>query len=261
MNVIKTLTNMNRPKENLPDWHGISVEDMSSFQIIALLTNGIITPANMIDAASLLGERAANKAILDGHRQMVGSGTDIDAFLAGASLKLMGLMSEFPLSLVDKADGVVANLTGTKSPLGEAVDGTRDFFATWIKIKTRLQIGEITPLQAASLGLPKILNAAVATHAKFGNGEFHTSLGGKIGEVAAVGSVALADLVEIYGTKLQIKGVESGVMPHEAIRTDFLEDDPTYAALDNLKKITFISQFTGRVAASAINLVKSGRKS
>ena len=247
---------MNRPKENLPDWYGISVKDMNSFQVTASLTDGLITPANLIDAASLLGERAANKAILDGHRRMVEAGNNRDEFLAGADLKSIGLMSGFPLSLVDKADGVVANLTGTKSPLGEAVDGTRDFIATWIKIQTRLRIGEITPLQAASLGLPKIINATIATHEKFGKGEFHTSLGGKIGEAAAVGSVVLADIVELHGTKLRIKGVKAGVMPHEVMSPEFLEDNPSYDTLAKMKDAAFTSQFTGRLAVSLLSLVK-----
>src|SRR4051794_15939162 len=89
------------------DWKRLPAAERNSWQRLAARTQGIVTPANLI---SLGGAAVVFYGLyLIAHSQIV---TGILTVLAGRA--------------ADIIDGYIAHRTGTKSPLGEAVDVTID---------------------------------------------------------------------------------------------------------------------------------------
>lgn len=86
-----------------PDWELVRHTERNDWQQLAAQTGGIVTPGNILSALGLL-------FVLFGAAGIVG-----DRLWFGFTALLVG-------RLFDIADGMVASRTGTKSPLGEAVD-------------------------------------------------------------------------------------------------------------------------------------------
>lgn len=101
--------NLHTPQDN-PDWEQAASGGAAIWQQLALVTRGIITPGNIL---SILGLAA----VVWGAWQLSGSHWEF-----GLCLIAIG-------RLADLADGYVAELTKTKSRLGEAVDATCDKLA------------------------------------------------------------------------------------------------------------------------------------
>jgi len=93
------------------DWRGLKPGDMNRWQRLAAASHGLATPGNAI---SLLGLVLVTVGILLAVREEAG---------LGAGLIVLGRLG-------DLADGYIADKTGTKSPLGEAVDATIDKIVT-----------------------------------------------------------------------------------------------------------------------------------
>jgi phosphatidylglycerophosphate synthase len=89
------------------DWHNVPASKQNFWQRLAVRTSGIVTPANMISVGGGLLGAAGLVAIANSHGEL------------GVTLLIIG-------RLADIADGAIAQATGTKSPLGEAVDATID---------------------------------------------------------------------------------------------------------------------------------------
>jgi phosphatidylglycerophosphate synthase len=90
-----------------PDWAPVPSKDRNIWQRVAAGTNGLVTPGNAISVVGFLLVLTGATAVL--LRQL-----------------LLAFWCIVVGRLADLADGVVADRTGTKSPLGEAVDATLD---------------------------------------------------------------------------------------------------------------------------------------
>lgn len=101
------------PKTNLhragkrPDWELISPHHRNLWQKLAAATGGLITPSNAVSIAGIVLVGYGLLDILNGKL-------------------LTGLLWIAAGRLADIADGLLAQKTGTKSPLGEALDVSID---------------------------------------------------------------------------------------------------------------------------------------
>lgn len=91
----------------VPDWANVAPEKRNKWQIVAAATKGVVTPGNAVSFIGLALVTAGFVAVMQ------------HALRVGLWLIVLG-------RLCDLADGLAANRTGTKSPLGEAVDASFD---------------------------------------------------------------------------------------------------------------------------------------
>lgn len=89
------------------DWVSIAGDRRTIWQHIAARTNGIITPGNVVSIAGLVFVLSGIYMVIQGQ------------YVSGFFWVGLGRSA-------DIADGIVAHRTGTKSPLGEAVDAAID---------------------------------------------------------------------------------------------------------------------------------------
>ena len=108
-----------------PDWEEIKLGKRTLFQRLAAVTHGVITPANAITLIGFVVLLYGLGAILERD------------YLLGLTLIVMG-------RLLDIADGLAAEATHTKSPLGELFDATID------KVGTVLTVVVLVVAQVAS---------------------------------------------------------------------------------------------------------------
>lgn len=142
------------------DWEQIEVTEQNIFQKVASKTNGVITPANLISLAGLT-------LTIQGARN-ISKKNDTKALVQ------IGLGRA-----LDVVDGYVADKTGTKSPLGEAVDATFDKLAvaSCLPALRRRQI--INRKFAGALAVQNLANSALTIVAKLRNQEIHPDKSGK----------------------------------------------------------------------------------
>lgn len=98
--------NLHRATDH-PDWEDVSAANRNDWQRLAVATNGLLTPANLLSAAGFAVASAGLVRVAQGD------------FWTGAVLLVIG-------RLADAVDGYAADATGTKSPLGETVDAALD---------------------------------------------------------------------------------------------------------------------------------------
>jgi phosphatidylglycerophosphate synthase len=98
-----------------PDWEKIPASKRTAIQKIAATTGGYLTPANVITIIGFGIVLYGLANILNGQ------------YWTGLLLLAFG-------RLLDVADGIVADKTGTKSPLGEIFDAVADKFETLFTI-------------------------------------------------------------------------------------------------------------------------------
>jgi phosphatidylglycerophosphate synthase len=98
---------MNMHRAISPDWKTVDKSEQNQFQAVAEATNGVVTPANVVSLTGLA-------LVCDGSRRIIKGQTKSGIVEIGIGRAL------------DLIDGVVADKTGTKSPLGAAVDATFD---------------------------------------------------------------------------------------------------------------------------------------
>lgn len=97
------------------DWEKVSPANYNTFQKIAAATKGIVSPANVITVVGLGIVFYGLVTLLQGN------------YLLGLVLLAVG-------RLLDIVDGIVAESTGTKSPLGELFDAAADKIGTILTI-------------------------------------------------------------------------------------------------------------------------------
>src|SRR5260370_1427998 len=98
---------MNLHHADKPDWEKQPPDSWNVWQRLAARTQGVITPANFVSLAGVA---------------MVITGLvliTVNSVLLGTLLVIIGRMA-------DILDGIVAEMTHTKSPLGELIDATID---------------------------------------------------------------------------------------------------------------------------------------
>jgi phosphatidylglycerophosphate synthase/diacylglycerol kinase family enzyme len=148
-----------------PDWQLVPSGQWNSWQRIAARTAGVVTPANVLSVAGIIivGWGAAYL-----HQQ---------SFLNGLFLVALG-------RLADVFDGIVAEVTGTKSPLGEALDAALDKLAILLVLVIFVE-QNIIPLPAlAAIVTLHVLIALLGVIAKLRKREFHANQYGKLSMAA-----------------------------------------------------------------------------
>jgi len=98
-----------------PDWENIRISQQSAIQKLAAKTGGWLTPPNLITVIGLGIVVYGLACILN------------ESYWLGLVLLAIG-------RLLDIVDGVVADKTGTKSPLGETFDAVADKIGTLLTI-------------------------------------------------------------------------------------------------------------------------------
>ena len=156
---------MNLHTAKRPDWVGQPVENLNRFQQMADKTKGFVTPGNFITG---LGMGLVYSGTRDLSQQKILSGT----------LKI-GIGRT-----MDYFDGVVADKTKTKSPLGEAFDATADKLAIAM-VGPALYKNKLVPKTELSLVIAQnSVNAIYTIKAKNRGNEIHPSKYGKLATVS-----------------------------------------------------------------------------
>lgn len=144
-----------------PDWAAVPPAERNSWQRLAARTGGVITPGNSITMVGFILVLIGLVGIL---RQ---------AYWWGFALALAG-------RLCDILDGLAAEATGTKSPLGEALDATLDKVGGFIALLVFAVAGVISPLVLALLLLPHLAITALALLARRRSVALHPLRTGKL---------------------------------------------------------------------------------
>lgn len=156
---IKMQRNMHRANKQA-DWELIDSSEHNIFQKVASKTKGVVTPANAISVAGLI-------LTVQGARNIKKHNDKIAILQIGLGRAL------------DVVDGIVANKTGTKSPLGEAVDATFDKLAVASCLPPLYKRQIISRRFAGALAVQNLTNSALTVIAKTRGQEIHPDKAGK----------------------------------------------------------------------------------
>jgi phosphatidylglycerophosphate synthase len=144
-----------------PDWEKIPASKRTVIQKIAAATGGYVTPGNFITIIGFGVVLYGLLAILNGQ------------FWTGLLLLTSG-------RLLDVADGVVANITGTKSPIGEIFDAAADKFETLFTIAVII-VADITNLYVVvALIIPQVIIPMLIFYKKQKGIGIHPTRAGKL---------------------------------------------------------------------------------
>ena len=144
-----------------PDWATVDPQDYTFWQKIAASTHGYVTPGNITTVCGLT-------LVTIGLLQLVAS-----EYVAGGIFIVVG-------RLLDLVDGWLAELTQTKSPLGEVMDAAADKLETLGAIVVLLVV-EIAPLWVLlALVVPHLIIAGIAFMGRLWRLQLHPSRIGKI---------------------------------------------------------------------------------
>lgn len=167
-----------------PDWHKIHDAERTYVQKLAAHTRGVVTPANLISVIGL-GLVVYGLWLI----------TDNQIWL-GLAVVVVG-------RLLDLVDGLVAEATKTKSPLGELVDASVDKAATVLSVIALLVIEVASWWIIGVLILPQLLIALVSLVKRRRDVRLQPSLAGKLSMALVWVSVAgLLILHQVQGTGL-----------------------------------------------------------
>ena len=156
-----------------PDWAAVSAAERNVFQKMAAATGGIASPANIITIIGLGIVVYGLVAILQ------------QQFWLGLVLLIIG-------RLLDVVDGLVAEATHTKSPLGELFDAVADKIGTLLTIVVLLFAGITHWWVIMALVIPQLIITSVILYKKSKGIGIHPTRQGKLSMAAAwVGIVGL----------------------------------------------------------------------
>lgn len=142
------------------DWELTAKEKRNFWQRLAAATKGVVTPANV---TSVLGVT------------LVGIGlwyVYVDELTLGFALITVG-------RIADILDGAVAQATGTKSSVGEAMDASLDKLAVIGAIVLFIATGTIPLLAVALIGIRNVINITLSLLARVHKKILHPSRAGK----------------------------------------------------------------------------------
>lgn len=145
-----------------PDWEDMDPAEYNAYQRVAAATHGVVTPANLITLIGL-GMVLVGLAVIFQQQLWVGLG-----------LVLGG-------RLLDVIDGLVADKTRTKSPLGELWDATADKLGTLLTIVTLWYGGIVNGWVIVALCTPQLLIPLVVYINRRRGTYIHPTRMGKIG--------------------------------------------------------------------------------
>ncbi len=141
-------------------WTSVPPEDQNPYQKIAAATNGVVTPGN---AVSLAGAGLVASGLKD-----VGQGE------TSKGVVKIGAGRAF-----DLLDGTVAERTGTKSPVGEAMDVVVDKTELAAAVPTLVKADVLPRSAAAVITAQNLAITGFSAVAKRRGAEIHTSAEGK----------------------------------------------------------------------------------
>ena len=144
-----------------PDWEKVNPRDYTFFQKLAAATSGIVSPANFITIVGLVFVSCGLYALLTGQ------------LLDGLALLVLG-------RALDIADGTVAELTHTKSPVGELFDASADKLATAATIIVIGISGIVSWWLLLALVLPQIMILLIIIYKKSRGISLHPTRHGKL---------------------------------------------------------------------------------
>jgi phosphatidylglycerophosphate synthase len=153
---------MNLHRALAHEWTDIPAGQQNSWQRLATRTHGTVTPGNIISVIGFLLVIAGSLLFLT------------DSQLAGLALILIGRFA-------DLLDGFIANATGTKSPVGEAVDAFVDKLGALIVLIAITVTGYLPVVAAGLILLNNLGSVGVFALARQRNGRVHPTAVGKIG--------------------------------------------------------------------------------
>lgn len=159
-------------RAKLADWEGINDKQRNIWQRVAYKSYGTLTPANF---ASLAGGALGVYGLI-----IVLNGETVSGLLLLAIGRIADLL-----------DGMIAEYTKTKSPLGELVDAVVDKLVVAFAVIVFYAVGLIPLLIIIAVAALNILNGLASVIAKIKNVELHPSKFGKY-------STALAWLTFIF---------------------------------------------------------------
>ena len=169
-----------------PDWEAVPDKNRNGWQKLAASTNGLVTPSNLISLIGLF-------IVLFGVWEL---------WFAHYWPGLIGLAVG---RAMDIADGMAAQSTETKSPLGEAVDATIDKIGTLLTLIV-LYVKAIAPHWAIiALVVPQILATAVVAYSRPKGIKLHPSLQAKLGMATAWVSLLGFMLITALGKHVHSK--------------------------------------------------------
>ncbi len=144
-----------------PEWATVPATEQNSWQRIAAKTGGVVTPGNILTMAGFGLAIAGLAALLAEHYW----------------LGLAGLTAG---RLLDIADGMAANFTGTKSPLGELLDASVDKLITLLTIIVLGVTGLVFWWVLLLLLLPHFVITIISAQAFVAGQRLHPSRAGKL---------------------------------------------------------------------------------
>lgn len=145
----------------IADWEKTAKGSHNIWQKVASKSYGTLTPANMASfAGGILGIYGL-WVILDGHT------------FEGLILLAIGRVA-------DLADGIIAEYTGTKSPLGETIDATVDKIVIAFALIVLGAIGSIPWIIIIVAGFYNAVNIIISVVARLRRKTIHPSRVGKI---------------------------------------------------------------------------------
>ena len=176
---------MRYPKSNLhtagkkADWEDISNENRNIWQHIAASSKGVLTPANVI---SVLGAALVGLGLWYIYTDNVGWG-----FIYIAIGRLADIL-----------DGAVAQATGTKSSVGEAIDAGLDKAIIIAALIVFFITGTIPLLAAILIALRNIINMTLGLLGKAHKKAMHPSRAGKLAASAEWTAILLFIIAGIF---------------------------------------------------------------
>lgn len=149
-----------------PDWANVKVADRNVFQNMAAATRGIMSPANVITVIGLGIVVYGLVAIMQ------------QQFWTGLVFLAIG-------RLLDIVDGLVAEATHTKSPLGELFDAVADKIGTLLTIAVLLIAGVAHWWAIMALIVPQVAITLLILYKKSKSIGVHPTRQGKLSMAAA----------------------------------------------------------------------------
>jgi len=174
---------MNLHHADRPDWETVSPAEWNVWQRLAARTKGIAAPANLV---SLIGATIVLYGL----------------YLVSINRVIWGIAAILTGRCADILDGMTAEATGTKSPLGEAIDATIDKIIAFGAMAT-LAVGGFIPWPVAIvLLLLAAYGSAEGIYFKRSGKKVHPSRLGKLTTVATWSTIALYTLIHYYADSL-----------------------------------------------------------
>jgi phosphatidylglycerophosphate synthase len=164
------------------DWSDIAPQQRTLWQRWAAGSRGIIAPANLV---SLIGAALVLRGL----------------FYFGEGRLVAGIWCVILGRLADILDGIVADYTKTKSPLGEAVDATVDKALIILSLAVLLDKHYLPPFVGLVMAVHALYNMGLSVAARQLKVNLHPSRAGKLCaavEWLCVGLYLLLDILRQY---------------------------------------------------------------